>query len=361
MTDYRIRRATPADLDALLALERRAFTTDHLSRRQYRRHIGSDSARVLTAVDAGGLLGKAVVFFRSNSDIARLYSIAVAAAVSTPFGAKVKISVLANDSDPNGLPLTVTAVTPTNNVHASATVNADGTISYKPDPESSGQDSFSYTISNTYFTASAVVTVTVQAALPPVAQNDFMLITFNTPTEVPVLANDSDPNGLPLTILTPVTTLPQHGTATVNNVNGTITYSPNLAPPPIGTEPQPYVGSDTFSYTITNSFITATATVTVNVQPPPKPVAVDDAADCNGGLQVNIAVLDNDVAQFGLPLKVIGTTAPVGGGSVLLNGDNTITYNDDVDSGPRVDTFSYTITDPYGQQSTATVTVTIIN
>jgi len=78
MTDYRIRRAAPADLDALLALERRAFTTDHLSRRQYRHHIGSESARVLAAVDASGLLGKAVVFFRSNSDIARLYSIAVA-------------------------------------------------------------------------------------------------------------------------------------------------------------------------------------------------------------------------------------------------------------------------------------------
>jgi len=78
MTAYRIRRATLADLDALLALERRAFTTDHLSRRQYRRHIDSESARVLTAVDASGLLGKAVVFFRHNSDIARLYSIAVA-------------------------------------------------------------------------------------------------------------------------------------------------------------------------------------------------------------------------------------------------------------------------------------------
>src|SRR6185312_12726679 len=51
---------------------------DHLSRRQYRHHIGSESARVLAAVDASGLLGKAVVFFRSNSDIARLYSIAVA-------------------------------------------------------------------------------------------------------------------------------------------------------------------------------------------------------------------------------------------------------------------------------------------
>jgi ribosomal-protein-alanine N-acetyltransferase len=80
MTDYRIRRATPADLDALLALEQHAFTTDHLSRRQYRHHIVSDSARVLVAVDGSGLLGKAVVFLRSNSDIARLYSIAVARA-----------------------------------------------------------------------------------------------------------------------------------------------------------------------------------------------------------------------------------------------------------------------------------------
>jgi ribosomal protein S18 acetylase RimI-like enzyme len=34
---------------------------------------------VLTAQDADGLLGKAVVFFRARSDIARLYSIAVAA------------------------------------------------------------------------------------------------------------------------------------------------------------------------------------------------------------------------------------------------------------------------------------------
>jgi ribosomal protein S18 acetylase RimI-like enzyme len=78
MTDYCIRRATPADLDALLALERQAFTTDHLSRRQYRHHIVSESARVLVAVDGSGLLGKAVLFLRGNTDIARLYSIAVA-------------------------------------------------------------------------------------------------------------------------------------------------------------------------------------------------------------------------------------------------------------------------------------------
>ena len=72
-----IRPATLADLDALLALERAAFTSDHLSRRQYRRHLHSPTAAVLAAVDRGGLLGKVVAFFRRNSDIARLYSIAV--------------------------------------------------------------------------------------------------------------------------------------------------------------------------------------------------------------------------------------------------------------------------------------------
>ena len=75
---FRIRRATFADLPRLLALERSAFTTDHLSSRQYRHHLGNASAEVLAAFDGSGLLGKAVVFFRRGSDIARLYSIAVA-------------------------------------------------------------------------------------------------------------------------------------------------------------------------------------------------------------------------------------------------------------------------------------------
>lgn len=74
---FRIRQAIPADLRALVALERRAFTTDHLSPRQYRHHLTNPRALVLAAVDAGGLLGKAVVFFRKGSDSARLYSIAV--------------------------------------------------------------------------------------------------------------------------------------------------------------------------------------------------------------------------------------------------------------------------------------------
>lgn len=74
---FRIRRATPADLPGLLTLERSAFTTDHLSPRQYRHHLNNPGAEVLAACDDSGLLGKALVFFRRGSRIARLYSIAV--------------------------------------------------------------------------------------------------------------------------------------------------------------------------------------------------------------------------------------------------------------------------------------------
>jgi len=75
---FRIRRAVPADLDALVGLEQSAFTTDRLSRRQFRRHMQSTSAAVLAAVEGGTMLGNAVVFFRSGTRSARLYSIAVA-------------------------------------------------------------------------------------------------------------------------------------------------------------------------------------------------------------------------------------------------------------------------------------------
>jgi [ribosomal protein S18]-alanine N-acetyltransferase len=72
-----IRPARLSDLDELLKIEHAAFTTDHLSPRQYRKHLASTSAIVLVAVDTNGLLGKAVLFFRHGSEVARLYSIAV--------------------------------------------------------------------------------------------------------------------------------------------------------------------------------------------------------------------------------------------------------------------------------------------
>lgn len=74
-TPPRIRRAQPTDLEALVALEDRSFDSDRMSRAQYRRHLDSDSALVLVATAPGELLGSAVLFFRRNSTVSRLYSL----------------------------------------------------------------------------------------------------------------------------------------------------------------------------------------------------------------------------------------------------------------------------------------------
>lgn len=76
-----VRAATPADLDALVALELHAFSGDRMSRTQYRRHVASPGAAVLVADAPGeGVLGSALVFFRRGTTLARLYSIATAPA-----------------------------------------------------------------------------------------------------------------------------------------------------------------------------------------------------------------------------------------------------------------------------------------
>lgn len=73
----RVRRASGSDLEALLDIEQASFQGDRISRRQYRHHLQSDTARVLVASAGQGLLlGSAVLFLRRGSDAARLYSLA---------------------------------------------------------------------------------------------------------------------------------------------------------------------------------------------------------------------------------------------------------------------------------------------
>lgn len=86
----RIRRAAPADLDALVALENASFDHDRVSRTQFRRHLASPSATVLVAAERGQVLGAALLFFRRGARAARLYSIAIAhAARGQGWGAKL--------------------------------------------------------------------------------------------------------------------------------------------------------------------------------------------------------------------------------------------------------------------------------
>lgn len=72
-----IRRAVPADLDAVSSLEEASFPADRISRRSFARFLNRPSAAVLVAEEGRAILGCAVVLFRLFSRRARLYSLAV--------------------------------------------------------------------------------------------------------------------------------------------------------------------------------------------------------------------------------------------------------------------------------------------
>ena len=82
--DWAIRPAVTADLDALVALENACFDSDRLTRRQLRYMLARAQAVLLVAEPGAGggrgLLGYVLVLFNRATSVARLYSIAVAAA-----------------------------------------------------------------------------------------------------------------------------------------------------------------------------------------------------------------------------------------------------------------------------------------
>ena len=76
------------------------------------------------------------------------------------------INILANDSDPDMDPLTVTTAVAAN---GTVVINADGTIDYTPNPGFNGTDTVNYTISdgNGGFASSTVLINVVPVADPP--------------------------------------------------------------------------------------------------------------------------------------------------------------------------------------------------
>ena len=158
---------------------------------------------------------------------------------TTALDTAVTLSVLANDSDPDGDALTVTGTTTP--AHGSATANANNTVTYTPAAGYSGPDSFSYTISDGHGGAdTGLVSLTVSPGnRPPSASNDTLTTSVDVPATVSVLANDTDPDGDALTVTGAST--PANGT-TVVNANGSITYTPAAG----------YVGTDSFTYTISD-------------------------------------------------------------------------------------------------------------
>jgi ribosomal protein S18 acetylase RimI-like enzyme len=75
--DLRVRPGEAGDVAALLDLENQVFATDRLTRRGFQRFLVSPTAALLVAEQGRTLAGYALVLFRPNSSIARLYSVAV--------------------------------------------------------------------------------------------------------------------------------------------------------------------------------------------------------------------------------------------------------------------------------------------
>jgi len=252
---------------------------------------------------------------------------------------------LTNDIDVDGDPLSVVSIT--NPLHGTAVVNTDGTITYIPEANFNGTDAFDYTITDGNGASStATVNLVVNSVNDnPLAINDAGSIEENNQIGLPVLNNDTDPEGDILTVIK--TTKPANGELTVNT-NGTIIYVPNAD----------FHGIDTFNYTVSDgNGGQSTAVVSINVFKVNRaPVAKNDSRSTKVNTPVVILVLGNDVDLDGDALTITESTAPANG-NIFVNSDGTITYTPNAGfSG--TDSFYYTITDGYAV-STAKVTVTI--
>jgi VCBS repeat-containing protein len=176
---------------------------------------------------------------------------------STNEDTAVTVNVLANDSDPDGNPLSVASVTQPAN--GSAVNNGDGTVTYTPNADFNGADSFTYTISDgNGGTDTATVNVTVNPVNDaPTAADDAYTTPKNTMLVVGapgVLQNDADVDGDTLTAV--LVSDASNGTLSLN-ADGGFTYTPD----------NNVTGKDTFTYKPYDGAVgDNVATVTINVK-----------------------------------------------------------------------------------------------
>jgi gliding motility-associated-like protein len=258
--------------------------------------------------------------------------VGVVDAITTPIGTAVITTVKTND----GPSATGTTVTPTNGAHGTTTVDATGNITYTPATTYIGKDTYTYTLTTPDGVVSDPITVTV--SIKPVGVNDATTTPINTPVATTVKTNDD----VSATGTTVTPTPGAHGTTVVNGT-GVVTYTPATG----------YVGTDTYTYTLTTAdgVISDPITVTVSI----KPVGVNDAVTT----PINTPVVTTVTANDG-PSGVGATVTPTNGahGTTTVDATGKVTYTP-ANNYVGKDTYTYTLTNNGAVSDPITVTVSI--
>ena len=293
---------------------------------------------------------------------------------TTAQGTAVAITALTNDTSPVGLPLTVTKINATAIAaggaavaidHGSVALSAAGVLTFTPTAGYSGPEAFTYTLSDGHGgTDVANVTGTIYA--PPTLTANTFGTAKNTTVTIPVLANDTDVNGFPLTVNKIGSTSITAGGAAVAVTDGTVKLdaSGNL----IFTPTTGYTGGvPSFTYTVSDGHGgTATTTIIGTVYAPPVAVANTFATTTDLPFTVNVLGNDSDPNGFALNIDSVNGTAitaggpgvPVTGGNVTMDTAGYLTFTPDAAYNGS-SSFTYSIDDGHGGTATTTVSGTI--
>lgn len=264
--------------------------------------------------------------------------------LTTNQGVAKSLDSRTNDSDPDGDPLTITAVGGT---HSKGSVSFTSTsVTYTPTAGAYGSDSFTYTVSDGQG-GTDVGTVSVTINRLPTATGDSISTAQDTAITFDPRTNDSDPDGNALTV-SAIVTSPTHGTASKTSTS--ITYTPATG----------YTGSDSFTYRISDGVggtATATVTVTITAAANQAPVAANDTLTTNQGVAKTIDPRANDTDANSDPLSVTAVGGTPSKGSVSYTG-TSVTYTPTAGQ-YGADSFTYTVSDGHGGTDVGTVSVTI--
>ena len=275
----------------------------------------------------------------------------------------VIIPVLLGDTDLDGDTLTVTDIdgtpislgSPVTIATGVVSLNADGTLTFTPNPNFNGPAAFDYTLSDgnggsDVGHVSGNVTPVNDA--PTARINNYttaedMTVNGNVLTDNTGSGIDSDVDGDSLSVtLMPVVDV-MNGLLVLAG-DGSFTYTPNLG----------FNGVDSFTYEIRDPgglASTAVVTIAVGAVNDP-PVADDDTFTVAEDSSVIIPVLTGDMDQDGDTLTVteidgmpisIGSPVTIATGVVSLNADGTLTFTPNANfNGPAA--FDYTVSDGNG-------------